>query len=205
MLRLTSCPCHPPARTVRSLVLVTVLALAMAACAEPPDKEMNQAQGAIDAARAAGAEEYAAADFTRAVDALAQSEAAVTARDYRLALAHALDSREHAQNAAKAAVDGRARARGDAERVLAEAATLVERLAGRLEDAEVVRLPARTRTSARTTLDEATLSLQEARSSLADERYLAVMTTVDGVAPRVQAALEAIDAAVAGAARGRKR
>ena len=103
------------------LIVVFALTLLIAACAEPPAKEMHQAQGAIDAARAAGAEEYAADELKLAVDGLAKYQEAVAARDYRLALAHALDSRERAQNAAKTAVDGRAKARGDAERELAEA------------------------------------------------------------------------------------
>ena len=41
---------------------------------------MHQAQGAIDAASAAGAEEYAADEFKAAVDALAQADVAVTAK-----------------------------------------------------------------------------------------------------------------------------
>jgi hypothetical protein len=73
-----------------SLVALIFATLFAAACSEPPSKEMNQAQGAIDAARAAGAEQYAADELKAAVDALAQYEVAVTARDYRLALAHAL-------------------------------------------------------------------------------------------------------------------
>ena len=111
---------------LRAVVVVTSLVL-LSACAEPPSKEMHQAQGAIDAAKAAGAGQYAADELKGAVDALAQSDVAVTARDYRLALSYALDSRERAQNAAKVAVDARAKARGDAERVLAEATAIVER------------------------------------------------------------------------------
>src|SRR5687768_10694125 len=82
----------PMSRLSRAL-WVFLVALCTA-CAEPPSKEMNQAQGAIDAARAAGAEQFAAAEFTAAVDALRRSEEAVAARDFRLALNHAIDSRE---------------------------------------------------------------------------------------------------------------
>ena len=52
-------------RVVRRLALITATILS-ASCAEPPNKEMNQAQGAIDAARAAGADKFAAAEFTAA-------------------------------------------------------------------------------------------------------------------------------------------
>ena len=102
-----------------------VVVLVAISCAEPPHKEMDQAQGAIDAARAAGAEQYAAAEFTAATKALTQSNEAVTARDYRLALNYALESREQAQNAARTAADTRAKLRGDAERSIAEAKSLI--------------------------------------------------------------------------------
>ena len=42
----------------------------LTACAAPPSREMDQAQGAIDAARAAGADRYAAAQYESAVKAL---------------------------------------------------------------------------------------------------------------------------------------
>src|SRR5918999_108339 len=95
---------------VRAMSLLALLVVA--ACAEPPSKEMNQAQGAIDAARAAGADRYGADELKAAVDALALAEQAVRDSDYRLALGYAIDSRERAQNAARMAVDGRAEARG---------------------------------------------------------------------------------------------
>src|SRR5581483_9749899 len=80
-------------RVVIGLLLLCVTFTA--ACADdPPTKEMNQAQGAIDAARAAGAEQYAPEDFKAAVAALQRSHEAVTQRDYRQALNDALDARE---------------------------------------------------------------------------------------------------------------
>jgi len=57
---------------------------------------MDQAQGALDAARAAGAERYATAEYQAAATALKNAQDAVAQRDYRLALNHALDSRERA-------------------------------------------------------------------------------------------------------------
>jgi hypothetical protein len=181
------------------------LSLGPAGCAEPPRKEMDQAQGAIDAARAAGAAQYAAAELAAAVEALQQAEAAVAASDYRLALANALDSREQAQAAARAAVDGRARHRGEAERIRSEVDTLVGRLATRLKDAEVARLPRRTLAPARTTLDAATTSLQEAGTALAAGDYAKVSEVLNGIAARLRASLEALDAAVAGPSRTRSR
>src|SRR5205807_5231258 len=96
------------------LSVAIAAAIGNAACGDPPDKEMQQAQGAIDAARAAGADQYAHADFVAAQEALKRAQDAVDQRDYRLALNHALDSRERAQNAVKAAADQKAAARTDA-------------------------------------------------------------------------------------------
>ena len=125
-------------RVVRCLALIT--AILSASCAEPPSKEMNQAQGAIDAARAAGADKFASIEFNAAIEALKRSEEAVAARDYRQALNHALDSRERAQNAAKLAVEGRADARGQAERGIAEVATLLSRAQAQLKDPDIARV-----------------------------------------------------------------
>src|SRR4026208_898399 len=74
-------------RMPRVPLIVWVLpVMVLCACAEPPSKEMNQAQGAIDAAKAAGAEAFAPMEFTAAVDALRHSEEAAAQRDYRQAL-----------------------------------------------------------------------------------------------------------------------
>ena len=94
---------------------------------------MDQAQGAIDAARAAGAEQYAATEYTAATQALKQANDAVTERDYRLALNYALESREQAQNAARTAADTRAKLRGDVERSIAEAKALIAQAHARMD------------------------------------------------------------------------
>src|SRR6185436_2499336 len=180
-------------RVVRRLALIT--AILSVSCAEPPNKEMNQAQGAIDAARAAGADKFAAAEFAAAQDALKKSEEAVAAGDYRQALSHALDSRERAQNAAKLAVDGRADARGAAERAVTEVATLLARAEARLKDPPIARLPRPTLAAPRATTASAAKSLQEARTALGKDDYPGVNRTLHGVAEQLQGALTTLDAA----------
>jgi len=167
------------------------------ACAEPPSKEMNQAQGAIDAARAAGAEQYAPTEFQAAVSALAASEQAASVRDYRLALNHALDGRERAQNAARAAVDARANARGDAERALAAVDVLHNRARARQRDPEVRALAPPSVREPTTTIADAEVILQEARSALAAADYPLVLRLVEGRAAALEGALRALDAAAA--------
>ena len=190
---------------LRVRCLALIIAILSASCAEPPSKEMNQAQGAIDAARAAGADKFAAAEFTAAVDALKRSEDAVAGGDYRQALSHALDSRERAQAAAKMAVEGRANARGDAERAIAEVATLWSRAQAQLKNSDLARSNARPLKAARATVADAEKMLQEARAALKTEDYAGVTTSLNGVAAKLQAALTEIDAAVAPRPAPRKR
>ena len=190
-------------RRVARLALVMVVL--STGCAEPPNKEINQAQGAIDAARAAGADRFASAEFIAATDALKRSEEAVTAGDYRLALNHAIDSRERAQSAAKMAVEGRANARGQAERAVQEVATLLSRAETELKDPDVARMNSRTLRAPRATVAAARERLQEARSALAREDYEAVKTALGNTAAELQAAMSAIDAAASPGGTRRKR
>jgi hypothetical protein len=182
-----------------------LLACAGAACAEPPSKEMNQAQGAIDTARSASAEQFAPTELAAAVEALRRSEEAVVQRDYRLALNHAIESREHAQAAAKAAVNARARARGDIEGLLAEATTLLAQARARLRDPEIARLPRRAVQEPRTTIEAAQTSVQNARTAVNNDDYAAARKAIDGVGARIQRAIAALDAAANAPANRRRR
>ncbi len=187
-------------RVARRLALVIVIL--SAACAEPPNKEMNLAQGAIEAARAAGADRFATAEFTAASDALKKSHEAAAVNDYRQSLSHALDSFERAQNAAKLAVEGRANARGEAERTVAQVATLLATAEIQLKASP---LPARSLTAPQQTIVSAGLALQKARAALQQEDYLAVGPALEGVAAALQAALTQIDSPPPAAPLRRKR
>jgi hypothetical protein len=175
------------------------------ACATPPSKEMNQAQGAIDAARAAGAEQFASDEFRAAVDALQRSEQAVTQRDYRQALNFAIESRERAQSAAKLAAGARARAHGDVEVLLAEATTLLTQARSRLRDAEAARLPRKTIQDTRTAIESAQRSVQNARAALNNAKYAEAQKALDGLSPRIRKTIAAIDQAMNTGASKRRR
>ena len=145
-------------------------AVLVSACGAPPSKEMGEAQGALDAARAAGAERFAPESFQSAADALARAQQAVAERDYRHALSDALDSRERAQNAAREAADTKAARRGDAERALSEMATRVAALRERVS-APTPRTPARllaARHAALATLDQL---MQDAGTAIRSDDY----------------------------------
>jgi hypothetical protein len=165
---------------------------------------MDQAQGAIDAARAAGADKYATTEYSAATDALKNANDAVTARDYRLALNYALESREHAQNAARGAADAKALVRVEVDRSAAEITTLVTQGRSRLAAAERARVPRRLLEQPDNDLAATHASLQKAGEAVAAGDYLAARATLEGVKKRVEAALAAIGAATA-AQSGRRR
>jgi len=157
---------------------------------------MDQAQGAIAAARAAGAEQYAQAELAAAVDSLRRSEEAVTQRDYRLALSLAIEGQSRAQNAARLAGEARAKARGDAERAVGEVNSLLTHARERLADPAVAGLPRRTLQNARSTVASVEKSMQEARAALKVDDYNRTMQRTKGQTARVQAVLAAIDDAL---------
>jgi hypothetical protein len=177
---------------LRTLCVLALFA-AVVGCAEPPLKEMNQAQGAIDAARDAGAEQYGTQELAAAVDALARAEKAAADRDYRLALSLAIDSRQRAQDAAREAVDSRAKARGNAERTLAELNMLLAQARGRFEHPLAAKIPRRILDQAQQTVAAAEKSMQEARAALERDDYAGAIQLSEGVSARLQEALRAID------------
>jgi hypothetical protein len=171
---------------------------------EPPDKEMQQAQGAIDAARAAGADQYAHDEFVAAQEALRHATEAVQQRDYRLALNHALDSRERAQSAAAQAADGKAAARVDADRALTAATAAIKELQARIKSAEGARVSARVLAPPREAVVSAERNLQEARALFRSGDYVKTRASAAAVSDAVSAATKDLEAATAGTSRRRR-
>ena len=178
---------------MRRLSVLLSVALFVTACSEPPQKEIDRAQGALDAARAAGAEHYAAETFTAAGGALQQSQAAVAARDYRLALSLAIDAYERAQAAAMEAADGKARARGEGERAVAVTAAALQELQKRLATAEAAKVPARELKPARTTVEHAESTLQKVRAMLSSGDYLAAGEALKGLNAAINEQIRLLD------------
>ena len=181
------------------------LAMTALACGEPPNKEMDQAQGAIDAARAAGADQYAATSFTAAVDALARSEQAVAAGDYRLALDNALTSREQAQIAAREAADTKARLRGDAERALAEVMALLSQARSRVEQARLARVPQRTLRALEADIAAVDATVQKAGAAIQAGDYRAIPPLLDGAKAQIEEVLTELDAQATAQSTRRRR
>jgi hypothetical protein len=172
-------------------VFAAVLAIVMGtACSPPPDKERHQAEGALAAARAAGAADYAADSLALAEQALAKYEPAVSARDYREALRVAIEARDRAYEAARTAADEKALARGRAERLLSQVEIQLAELTARLAPgAPGMSAPG---TDERAMLDHAQARLQEARSKLAAQDYQTVTASLTSLTEQIRAASAAL-------------
>lgn len=163
------------------------------ACATPPTREMDQAQGSIDAARAAGADRFATEHYDAAVKALQNAQNAVGQRDYRLALNYALDSRDRAQRAAKEAASQQAVLRSAAERRLGQVTAALDQAEQRLKAAENARVPRRTLADARAAIAAAQVSLQKAGTSIQESNYAASQEQLAESAKNLEAAVAKID------------
>ena len=169
------------------LPLAVVAALSGAACGDdPPDKEMQAAQAAIDAARAAGADQYSHDELVASQEALAHAKDAVTQRDYRLALSQALDARTRGQSAEHEATTRKAAARGAADGAISDATMALTAARATLKAAETARAPARALTAARRAIADSDKALQKARAAYEKENFPAAVESLDGVAARLQ-------------------
>jgi len=168
-------------------------ALLVPGCTEPPNKEMDRAQGAIDAAQAAGADRYATTEYSAATDALENADVAVAARDYRLALRYALESREHAQNAVRDAANAKASVRVEVDRTATEITALVIQGRNRLAAAKRANVPRPLLERPATDLTAADTSLQEAGKAVAAGDYLRASVVLEGLREQVEKTLAAID------------
>ena len=159
----------------RALTVFVLGASLLPACSAPPQKERDQAEGALTAARTAEAATYAAAELEAAVNSLKAYDTAVAQGDYRLALNHAIGARDSAYAAAKLAGDRKAAARGEAERLIVDLEGLVLMARSRLAGTPPpLAAPATSRT--RAALKRAPGLLQEARSLLQKQDFNGVGT-----------------------------
>lgn len=155
---------------MRRLLVITLLLLATAGCSGPPQKEIDQAQTAVDGARAAGAERYASAEYVAAASSLEKAHAAVDQRDYRQALNYAIDSRQHATEAARLAAEGKARAKTATEALYGEIATRASQLQAALRAAETA-APNKALKAGQATLRDARAHLQKASAAISGGNY----------------------------------
>ena len=170
-----------------------LLVLLASGCAEPPNKEMDQAQGAIDAARAAGADRYATSEYSAATEALQNANTAVAASDHRLALSYALESREHAQNAARNSTDAKARVRVEVDHASTELAALIVEGRTLLDSAARGGVPRTGLEQPASDLAAAESRLQKAGEAVDMGDYLGASAALEGVRGHIEHAIAGIN------------
>jgi hypothetical protein len=169
-----------------------LLVLLASGCAEPPNKEIDQAQGAIDAAQAAGADRYAISEYSAATDALKNANTAAAASDHRLALSYALESWEHAQNAARNAADAKARVRVDVDHASTELAALIVEGRTLLDTASRAGVPQTRLALPASELTAAASHLQEAGEAVDRGDYLGASAALEDVRGQLDDAIASI-------------
>lgn len=181
---------------MRRLACGLLSGLLFVACSDgPPDKERQQAEGALQAALAAGADVYATAELQDAKSALTRYDAAVEQHDYRQALNSALEARDRAYDAVKQAGNKKAELRSRADRLSADLEALetlaTSRLTGgsRPSGAPAQRL--------RTLRDAGRSALQEARSAIDRQEYSAAIERLTSAGEALRRELGAGDGAAA--------
>jgi hypothetical protein len=167
---------------VRRLLIVGGLILA-AACSGPPQKEIDQAQAALDSARAAGADRYATSEYAEAASSLQKAHDAVTQRDYR----------QRAQEALRVAPEGKTRAHDAAVKDYDRTASRANELQTRLREADAARVPARDLQTPRSTLAEARQALQEASAAITAGNFEAVSKSLTEVRGKLDGAMAVME------------
>ena len=183
------------------VTVVIVTSWLAAGCGDdPPNKEIQQAQQAIDIAHSSDADRYATDEFTAAQDALRRSQAAVVARDYRQALNDALDARDRAQTATKDAIDKKAEMKTDVDRALHDAALALVDARAKLRTAETSRRPTRVLVPLRRAVADAETLVQEARTAFDQGDYLNAGDLLTKTRTRLDESVRNFEAASGGSA-----
>lgn len=173
-------------------LLIGLLLITIAGCSEPPQKEIDQAQSAVDAARAAGADKYAAEEYSGAAATLQKARDSVEQRDYRQALSYALDARQRALEASHLVPEARTRAKTSAEAAFKATSEQAGRLENAIRSAEEQKVPARELRAPRQTLSAARSALQEARILLDRGNYAEAAASLSPVREKLELATKAV-------------
>ena len=188
---------------MQSLFRVGALVAALVAvvsCGSPPQAELDAAQSALDSARQAGAETYAADAYNRAKNTLADANAKVQQSDYEAAKTAAVQAKSQADQAKSLAESEKARIRDEAQVIVGRVSNAIgdTRVAvdgaprGKGADGDLDQL--------RADLGQAEASISSARSSLGSGSFNAALeqaksgeSKLGQVQSAIQVAMQKID------------
>ena len=182
-------------RSVLSVGLVLSLVIGLVSCAQPPTKEMNDAQSALDAAKRAEADIYVADTYMAAKKALddARAKAGENQKDYEGAKASAIRAKELADQA-------RSQVDAAKQKIRSQAQAIIDRISSGMADARASLNNAPSGKGADENLDQLRSDLGQAEASLSSARSnigsgklkdaLAQAQSAEGKFSRVQAAMQ---------------
>lgn len=173
----------------RRFGLAALLAGLAVCCSSPPSKEHEQAEAALNAARAADAATYAPDELQAAEAALGKYDQAVAQKDYRQALSDAIDARDRGFDAARQAATQKAAARAELQSAITDVDTLIKTATARLSSSAGPRLAGPAADHLRAAVRTATTALQEARTNLDQQHYHDGAATLAPIADDLRKAL----------------
>lgn len=150
-------------RSVLNLGLILALTLTVISCAKPPTQEMDAAQAAIDAAKAAEADVYAPDTYRQATSALSDARSKVEQQDYEGAKTSAESAKQLADRSTSEANTNKQQTRDEAQ-------AIINRVASGLTDARSSLGVAPRGKGADGDLDQLNSDLGQAEASLGDAR-----------------------------------
>jgi len=165
----------------------------LSSCGSPPQAELDAAQAALDSARQAGAETYAADAYNRAKNTLASANAKSEQGEYEAAKSDAVQAKDQADSARTLAESNKAKLRDEAQ-------AIVDRVSNAIGDARAAVDSAPRGKGAdgdldqlRADLGQADAALNDARSSLSSGSFNAALEqakSADSKLGQVQSAVQ---------------
>ncbi|UCF95892.1 MAG: DUF4398 domain-containing protein [Spirochaetaceae bacterium] len=178
-----------------------VVALLVISCAKSPDEQIQQAEAAMEAAEAAGAQQYAPEAWNQAKQAMERMNAELSAQDHKFILfrnfntARTLaDEATNAANQAKAEADKKkAQLRADVTKMIADVRSTLQSAQSQLS--ALPRTAAVNTANLRSKLDAAGRLLGKAQSDMGAERFDSAMASAGDARDNIVEVLRAIEQA----------
>ena len=188
-----------------SLAVLALMLLALIGCSKAPEAEMQAAKSAIDAAKAAEAEQYAPASYKVANDTLTAANAAKTEQDSKFALFRSYGkSKDMFVRAQALANKAAAEAEQEKERVKQEVMAMMAQVQAAVDtaNAALTKAPKGKDTKAelamiKNDLDALTPQMAAAKTDFDNGKYLVAKASYESIMAKAKSITDEIAAAAA--------
>lgn len=168
----------------------------LVSCGSPPQAELDAAQAALDSARQAGAEEYAADAYNRAKNTLADARAKSESGDYDAAKTTAVQAKDQADQAKSLAESTKARVRDEAQAIVSRVTNAIGDARSAVDGAPRGKGADGDLDQLRADLGQAEASLGSARSSLSSGSFNAALTQAKSAESKLNEVQSAVQVAM---------